>query len=257
MTTPRPFPSAARCRAFTVAEMVVAMAASTMVFGSLILTMTSLSRSFDATEKYSRAQAAQIRLIDSMGMDLRRAVGISVTTSATSNPAATGNTSVKFSYSSTNAAANTCAITDGTYDSVNNRTRALTGASTYLTFTLPGYYQSNDPASSSYRNATNLISTGRAVRYGTSSAVAGHITVQYRRAYHSTYGKECFVRREDGVDRVILEDAGLINASVVAQSDGTFVISDTITPTFSSRTGATTIREMSSDRVMLRNPRLD
>ena len=251
------FPARLRQRGFTLAELVVAMGASTIVFGSLLLAMTSLSRSFDATEKYSRDQAAQIRLIDAIGIDLRRAVAISVTTSASSNPAATGNSSVKFSYSSSAVAANTCTLVDGTYDAVNNRVRASTGPSTYLTLTIPGYYQSNDPAASSYRNATTLISTGRSVRYGTSSAVAADITVQYRRDYQAAYGKECFVRREDGVDRVILEDATLINLSITAQADGTFVVNDTVTPTFGNRGSRTTIREMSSDRVMLRNPRKD
>ena len=246
-----------RRRGFTLAELIVALGASTLVFGSLLLAMTSLRHSFDASEKYSRAQAAQIRLIDAIAMDLRRSVAVAITTSATSNPAAAGNTTAKFSYSASNAAANTSAIQDGTFDAVNNRPRATTGSSTYLTLTIPGYYQSNDPAAASYRNATTLVSTGRAVRYGTSSAVAADITVQYRRAYQATYGKECFVRREDGVDRVILDDATLINLSITAQADGTFVVNDTVTPTFGNRGSRTTIREMSSDRVMLRNPRKD
>ena len=41
------------------------------------------------------------------------------------------------------------------------------------------------------------------------------------------------------------------------KADGTFVISDSVTPTFSNRRSQTTVREMSSDRVMLRNPRKD
>lgn len=254
MNLPRPLAKTRR-RGFTLAELIVALGASSLVFGSLLLAMTSLRYSFDATEKYSRAQASQIRLIDAIAMDLRRSVAVAITTSATSNPAAAGNTTAKFSYSTT--AANTSAIQDGTFDAVNNRPRASTGSSTYLTLTIPGYYQSNDPADASYRKATTLISTGRAVRYGTSSAVAADITVQYRRDYQAAYGKECFVRREDGVDRVILEDATLINLSITAQADGTFVVNDTVTPTFSNRGSRTTIREMSSDRVMLRNPRKD
>ena len=246
-----------RRHGFTLAELIVAMGASTLVFGSLLLAMTSLSRSFDATEKYSRAQAAQIRLIDAIGIDLRRAVGVSITTSTSSNPASTANTTVKFSYSAANPAGNTSAIQDGTYDAVNNRVRGSTGPSTYLTLTIPGYYQSSDQASHSYRSATTFISTGRAVHYGTSSGVAADITVQYRKDYQPLYGKECFVRREDGVDRVILEDAALIALSIVAQADGTFVINDSVIPTFSNRGSQTAVRKLSSDRVMLRNPRKD
>ena len=238
---------------FTLPELSVAIAASTIVLGSLMLAMMSLSRSFDATEKYARAHAAQVRLIDSIAMDLRRATAISITTSANSNPNSAANTSAKFSYS----ASNTMTILDGTYDAVNNRIRGSTNPSTYLTLTIPGYYKNNDPASTDYRNVTTLISTGRAVRYGTSAGVAADTTVQYRKAYVGTYGTECFVRREEGVDRFIVEHAELINVNIIAQSDGTFVINDSVTPTFSNRGSRTTIREMSSDRVMLRNPRKD
>ena len=104
---------------------------------------------------------------------------------------------------------------------------------------------------------TTLISTGRAVRYGTSAGVAADTTVQYRKAYVATYGSECFVRREEGVDRVIVEKAELINVSLIAQADGTFVISSSVTPTFSNRRSQTAVRRTSSDRVMLRNPRKD
>ena len=250
-----PSPSAQRPRraGFTLPELSVAIAASTLVLGSLLLAMMSLSRSFDATEKYARAHASQVRLIDSIAMDLRRATAISSTTSTTSNPAAAGNSSAKFSY----GASNTQTIQDGTYDAVNNRIGGSTNPSTYLTLTIPGYYKSNDPAATDYRNVTTLISTGRAVRYGTSSGVAADSTVQYRKAYVGTYGTECFVRREEGVDRVLVEKAELINVSIIAQSDGTFVINDSVTPTFSNRRSQTTVREMSSDRVMLRNPRKD
>lgn len=238
---------------FTLSELSVSMAASTIVLGSLMLAMMSLSRSFDATERYARAHTAQVRLIDAIAMDLRRATAIAITTSASSNPTAPGNTSAKFSY----GASNTRDIQDGTYDAVNNRVGGSSNPSTYLTLTIPGYYKSNTPASTDYRTVTTLISTGRAVRYGTSAGVAADTTVQYRKAYVATYGSECFIRREEGVDRVIVEKAELINVSLMAQADGTFVISDTVTPTFSNRGSRTTVRQMSSDRVMLRNPRKD
>ena len=94
MTLPRPFAKTRR-HGFTLAELMIAIGASTLVFGSLLLVMTSLRQSFDATEKYSRAQAAQIRLIDAIGMDLRRAVAIGITTSTSSNPASTANTTAR------------------------------------------------------------------------------------------------------------------------------------------------------------------
>ncbi len=240
-------------RGFTLPELSVSLAASSIVFGGVMLTTISLTRSFDATEKSARAQAAQVRLIDSIAMDLRRATAISVTTSATSNPSAIGNTSAKLSSSGTSS----MTILDGTYDPVNNRVGGRTNASTYLTLTIPGYYKSNTPSSSDYQNVTTLISTGRAVRYGTWAGVAADNVVQYRQAFVPTYGTECFIRREAGVDRVIAEKAELIGVAVTAQADGTFVITASLTPTFSNRGSRTTIRELSSDRVMLRNPRTD
>lgn len=238
---------------FTLPELTVSVAASTIVLGSLMLVMMSLSRSFDAAEKYSRSHAAQMRVIDAIALDLRNATAIATTTSTTSNPAAVGNTSAKFSY----GGSNTLSITDGTYDSVNQRVGALNGPSTYLTFTLPGVYKSNTASSTDYRNVTTLISTGTSVRYGTSAGVAADITVQWRKGYISTCGSECFIRREAGVDRVFVEKAELIDVSLTAQSDGSYVINSAVIPTFSNRRSRTTLREMSSDRVMLRNPRRD
>ena len=242
---------------FTLAEVMVALGARTIVMGALFLSVTSLSRTFNATEAYSRAQAAQIRLIDAVALDLRRATGVAITTAPTSNPAATGNTTARFAYGQASAAANTVTVRNGNYDYVNEVVGGGTGASTYLTLTLPGIYQSQNPLSVNYRNVTTLISTGRAVRYGTSTGVVADVTVQYRRAYVPKYGAECYVRRESGVDQVVVEKADYMDLDVMAQEDGSFVVDAWFTPTFSNARARGNARVTSSDRVMLRNPRRD
>jgi hypothetical protein len=235
----------------------VALATSTLVIGALMLSVTSLSRTFNATESYSRAQAAQIRLIDAVALDLRRATGVAITTSTSSNPAATSNATVRFAYDGTSLATNSVTIRDGTYDYVNEVVGGGSESSIYLTLTIPGIYQSQNPSSAYYRNVTTLISTGRAVRYGTSVGVSADVTVQYRRAYMPTYGSECYVRRESGVDQVIVERANYMDLDVIAQADGSFVVDAWFTPTFSNARARGSARVTSSDRVMLRNPRRD
>lgn len=244
-------------RGFTLTEVMVAMTVSTVVAGALMLSLTALSRTFTATEAYSRAQAAQIRLIDSVAMDLRRAIGVAITTAPTSNPALASNTTVRFAYNSASPAANTMTVRNGKYDYVNERIGTGTGPSTYLTLTLPGFYQNQSASSANFRKVTTLISTGRAVRYGTSAGVGADVTVQYRRAYVPTYNAECYIRRESGVDQVIAEKANYMDLDVMAQADSSFVVDAWFTPTFSNARERGITRVTSSDRVMLRNPRRD
>ena len=242
---------------FTLAETMVALAASSIIMGSLLVAATSLRRTFSATEAYSRAQAAQIRLIDAVAMDLRRSTGVAITTAPTSNPAATGNTTVRFAYAGGAASANTVTVQDGTYDSVKEVAGGGTGPSKYLTLTLPGFYQSQSSTSVDFRKVTTLISTGRAVRYGTSAGVAADVTVQYRKAYLSGYGGECYIRRESGVDQVVVEKADYMDLDLIAEADGSFVVDAWYTPTYSNAGKRSNARVTSSDRVMLRNPRRD
>lgn len=248
--------NASRVNAFTTAELLVATAASSLVIGAVLMASASLSRTFRATESYSRAQAAQVRLIDAIAMDLRRATAIGITTSATSDPSAGSNTTVKFAHSA-GSSGNSKTIQDGTYDAVRNIVNGKSGPSTYLTLTIPGYYQSSDPTSSNFRRPTTLISTGSAVRYGTSGGVANDVTVQYRKQYVSQYGSECYIRREAGRDQVIAERAEAIDVDIIAQPDGvSFIVDAWFAPPFKRGT-QNTARVTSSDRVMLRNPRRD
>jgi Tfp pilus assembly protein PilW len=241
---------------FTFVELLIAVGASSLVLGALAVATTGLAKSFDAMETYSHNQAASVRVMDAIAMDLRRASGVAITTSATSNPNAAGNTTAKFAYSS-NAAANVKTITDGTFDPVNNRVGGRTNASTYLTLTIPGYYQVNDPATGTYRNRTTLTVAGGDVRYGTSAGAAADVTVQYRKAFHSAHGSECLIRRESGIDRVIAENVAYLDVTLTAQTGNAFLLQTSFVPTFSSARRNTTHRVAASDRIMLRNPRRD
>jgi prepilin-type N-terminal cleavage/methylation domain-containing protein len=241
---------------FTLVELLIAVGASGIVLGALAVATTSLAKSFDAMETYSRQQAASVRVMDAIAMDLRRASGVAITTSSTSNPNAAGNTTAKFSYSTT-ASANVKAITDGTFDPVNNRVGGRANPSTYLTLTLPGFYQANDPTAGAYRSRTTLTVAGGDVRYGTSAGAAADVTVQYRKAYHSNYGSECIIRREGGIDRVIAEKAEYLDITLTAQTGNAFLVQTSYIPTFSSARRKSTHRVAASDRVMLRNPRRD
>ena len=64
--------------AFTVAEMLVALAASTIILAAVVLAGVSLQRSFAATENYSNSEGDQLRVMDYIAMDCRRAVSASV-----------------------------------------------------------------------------------------------------------------------------------------------------------------------------------
>ena len=71
---------------FSLAELLVSLGVTSLVMSALMVGVVSLGKSFRATELYSKSNSAQIRLIDAMAMDLRRAVAISITTSPDSNP---------------------------------------------------------------------------------------------------------------------------------------------------------------------------
>jgi type II secretory pathway pseudopilin PulG len=242
---------------FTLMELVIALGASSIVLGALSLATVGLGKSFNAMERYSREQAASVRVMDAVAMDLRRATGVAITTSAASNPVATGNVTAKFSYSATNAAANVKTILDGTFDPVNNRVGGRTNPSTYLTLTLPGYYQGNNPSAAGYRSRVALTVSDDVIRYGSAAGPAADVTVQYRKAYQPAYASECLIRREAGVDRVIAERVEYLDVTLTAQSDNVFLLQTTFVPTFSTARTRTAQRVAASDRVMLRNPRRD
>ncbi len=62
---------------FTLAETLVSTAISVVLVGLGLIAAFAIQRSFDATIRYSRAQNEQVRVLDYMALDLRRALSVS------------------------------------------------------------------------------------------------------------------------------------------------------------------------------------
>ncbi len=76
----RPFPARRNCEGgFTVGEMLVAVGASMVILLGLVLGSMSLQRSYAATDQYGTAQNSELRVMDYLTRDLRRAMTVSVT----------------------------------------------------------------------------------------------------------------------------------------------------------------------------------
>ena len=77
--------------AFTLAEILVASAAASLVLGTLITTSVALQKSFSATEAYVTAEGDQLRFSDYVAMDCRRASSATVANGVTINGISTNN----------------------------------------------------------------------------------------------------------------------------------------------------------------------
>jgi len=71
--------SSANARGFTLAEIMIAMAASAVVFGGTMTSTTALQISFNAIDNYFATHMQQIRIVDYLSRDVKR--GLIVTTS--------------------------------------------------------------------------------------------------------------------------------------------------------------------------------
>lgn len=63
--------------AFTLSEMIVSMAVMLIIIGVLLIGSISLQRNFNASMQYVRSQTEQVRVLDYMALDLRRALTVS------------------------------------------------------------------------------------------------------------------------------------------------------------------------------------
>jgi len=66
--------------AFTLAEMMIALSASSVLLGATLTSSTSLQKSFNAIDTYFATHMQQIRIVDYLSRDVKR--GLVVTTSA-------------------------------------------------------------------------------------------------------------------------------------------------------------------------------
>ena len=69
-----------RCQAFTLNEIMIALAVSAVVLGAILTSSSSLQESFNAIDNYFATHMQQIRIVDYLSRDVKR--GLVVTTSA-------------------------------------------------------------------------------------------------------------------------------------------------------------------------------
>src|SRR3954464_10329889 len=73
-----PRPRIANEGAFTLVEMVVSASIGSIIMGALILAASSFQNVFNATDDYYKATSDQMRVLDYVALDMRRAVSGSV-----------------------------------------------------------------------------------------------------------------------------------------------------------------------------------
>jgi prepilin-type N-terminal cleavage/methylation domain-containing protein len=65
-----------KTHAFTLIEMMVAMAAGSAILGVAVMSLIALQRSFNSTENYLATQTQQIRIVDFLARDVRRGLSV-------------------------------------------------------------------------------------------------------------------------------------------------------------------------------------
>jgi type II secretory pathway component PulJ len=66
----------AKTHAFTLIEMVVAMATGSAILGVAVISLIALQRSFSSTDNYLATQTQQIRIVDFLARDVRRGLSV-------------------------------------------------------------------------------------------------------------------------------------------------------------------------------------
>ena len=204
--------------AFTLAEVMISMGASTVMLCALMLGCVGIQRALHNSEQYATRQADQRRLLDYLSRDLRRAVGIAAVV----------------------------ADVPGKIDSVS------VAGDTALRLTLPAYYQGQMPASADYDQILPVVVTESGVGYG--SGAAPGVTVSIRKAYLAQEKSVCFLRKEAEHEEVIVRDAGAIDLTVTLAEDGRTC---RVAVVFRSPYSKTAPLVGTYDQVLLRNLRTD
>ncbi len=208
---------------FSLPEMTVSMAASVIILGALLLSSLSIQKSLHGSEVYAGSYSDQRRVIDYLGRDLRRAVGVAAT----------------------DAAGAPQPLIDRTVDVSERATIVLT---------LPGYYKSNAPAAGDFDEALPVVVAQNRPTYGTPSGAAPTVEVTYRKVYISRERCVCFVRREAGTDDVIVRPAEDLFLQVSLGRDGRTGL---VKVWFRSAFSGPRPLVSTFDELMLRNLRLD
>jgi hypothetical protein len=208
--------------------MCISMAASVIIIGGLLISGMTLQKSLHGSEVYAGAYSDQRRVIDYIGRDLRRAIGISATDAT------------------------------GAASSLRGQSVEIVDRATLSIF-VPGYYQSNAPTTSGYDNPLPVIITDQGPMYGataTSTTSAAPLKIVYRKVYLSSAQAVCFARQEGTApEEIIVRNAQDLHAQLVVDEHGR---SGVVNAWFlSPYAGRTKPLVSSYDEVMLRNVRLD
>lgn len=212
-------------RAFTLAEVMIALAGSTVVLGALLFSSMQLQRALHASERHASSQADQRRLLDYLSRDLRRAVGIAST-------------------STVNGAGG--ARVAGAAVVVENGVA--------LALTLPGYYQSEAPDDARYDEALPVVTANNYVDYGRETGHASGVRVLFRKQLVQSEGAVCFVRIEADAQTVIVREAENLHLQVAVAADGRSCVVDVA---FIPPANRAAPRITSRDQILLRNIRAD
>lgn len=211
-------------RAFTIAELIISMAASMLIVVALLAGSVSLQRSLHASELYGSSQADQRRLIDYVARDLRRAVAIAATDAAGAPSEVTGGMA-----------------------SVTERAALL--------LTLPGYYKSDVPANADFDQPLPVITANDGVSYGTTATgPAPGVAVSYRKVFVAEEGCVCFVRQEADAQHIIVRGADELALRITIGPDGKSAV---IEAWFRAPSSGARPLVSTCDQVMLRNRRTD
>ncbi len=214
-----------RSHAFTLTEVMIAMTASIVVLGALLLSSTQLQRALYASERLATAQSNQRRLMDYVARDLRRAVGIGSAT--------------------TMNGADCVPLLDASAAIEN-------GCS--LVVTLPAFYQT-DEQGANYGASLPVVVAANVVDYGTAEGHAPCVQIIYLKQYVKEEKCDCFVRVEGGVPSVIVREAADLHLLVTLAADGRV---GSIKVDYSPRTqDSRVIRATARERFLLRNLRID
>jgi hypothetical protein len=208
--------------------MCISMAASVIIIGGLLLSGMTLQKSLHGSEVYAGAYSDQRRVIDYVGRDLRRAIGISAT-----DPS-------------------------GAAYSLRGQSVEIVDRATLSIF-VPGYYQSNAPTAADYDHPLPVIITEKGPMYAptpTSTSSAAPLQIVYRKVFLSAAQAVCFSRQEGTApEEIIVRNAQDLHARLTLDEHGRSAV---VNAWFLSPYSGQTKPVVSSyDEVMLRNVRLD
>ena len=259
--TPSALRFGVRVKAFTLSEMMIAMACASFILAALIVAEVTLLKTFDASDRYTRSQMTAERVLDWLGADLRAAFWV------------TGTNGSK--------AAVFLETPSGTRTPFISGSLAFVVGGSNLIIAQAGYYRSNLSSDSSYRSTCPLVSPdGNNVVYGTATGGSNAaVLVRYKLAWRAEYGSNCIVREElppttgaapftsrpiaTQMDNLAVS-LRLTGTSAAPRSHPVFTSSVWFVPSFSKRSGVTAAayaaspgapgRIVTENTVMLRNP---